>query len=152
MENTENKRSVNEVEFIKEQKQATHPNYKKVCLYCGREFHCVRIDAKFCTTLCRAKYNQDKGKKGEKMNVPASSANGYRSFDFTCLISGYPEDKEWKEFRGYLFKKFGWKKTETSTYKDIKYLVDDWNDKHDEQITLRKEREKHGTRVIFSVN
>ena len=137
----------NTIEFIKEQKQATHPNYKKKCLYCGREFTCVRMDAKFCTPLCRVKYHQ-----GKSRSLETPSNNGYKSFDFVCSISGYPDDKEWREFKAYLFKKFGWKRTDLTSFKAIKKFANNWNLEHDEQITLRKEKVRNGTHIIFSVN
>jgi hypothetical protein len=144
----------NVIEFVKEQRKVSHANYKKKCEYCGREFFSVRIDAKFCTALCRVKYFQNGGsnepKKREKKATPNRE---YKEFDFYARINEYDDD--WREFRNYLNDTFGWKKYETTSFKKVKELAEEWNEQHKEQITLNRRTVWHDgeyvSKVTFSV-
>ncbi len=144
------------MEFIKEQKKPTHANYKKRCVYCGREFECVRIDAKFCTALCRVKFQKegrikiDDTLKTEK--TAQKVAKKYKSFDF-IISSGsyYTSSPDWCEFTTYLKNEFGWLKSETISFRKLREKVEDWNmSKREPKFDLRKELTQEGTRILFS--
>lgn len=134
------------IQFIKEQKKPEHANYKKVCLYCGREFECVRIDAKYCTSLCRVMHN--KGVKRPqikkviaeapaKEKKPTPPKQVYKNFEFEACLSCQPEDEKYKEFKDYLKAEFGWQKKEMLSWKAIKKLCEEWNSKHRQKITIK---------------
>lgn len=129
------------VEFIKEQKKVEHANYKKTCKYCGREFDCVRYDAKFCTPLCRVKYNQNGALKKsikEASTKKTEPKQQFRKFDFSAALGSSPADENWLEFRQYLLEQFGWTKASTISYKGVKKLVDQWNKNHKRQIVISR--------------
>lgn len=151
--------------FIKEQKKPEHPNYKKVCQYCGREFECIRYDAKYCTPLCRVLANKKStvGKahidNTKKIDQKIDPVTEFKKWDFTASLGASPMDDTWKEFRNYLLEQFGWPKSETITFKSVKKLAEAWNKNHRRQITLSKQLVKdeknpkwYTSRIIFFVN
>lgn len=151
------------VEFIKEQKKVEHANYKKICQYCGREFECVRYDAKFCTPLCRVKFNQNGALKKSIKETTSKKTDPkdlqFKKFDFIASIGQSYANEKWNEFRQYLLEQFGWTKQSTLSYKSVKNLCDIWNKNHKRQIvisrTLVPDPDNKGykiSRVIFFVN
>ena len=159
-------------QFIKEIRKPEHPNYKKMCVFCGREFESVRIDAKYCTPLCRVKHKKglmppDYIKNVEKMRAEAAvsaadreriPAHTFKNFDFEACMSCQPEDTQWTQFKDYLKAEFGWKKGDMMSFKAVKNLCDAWNKQHKEnKITLKRSQaaRKDGcpmTRIVFFVS
>ena len=153
------------IQFIKEQKKPEHANYKKVCLYCGREFECVRIDAKYCTSLCRVMHNKGVKRPQIKTEAPAAPAKEkkpaapkqvYKNYEFEACLSCQPEDEKYKEFKNYLKAEFGCQKKEMLSLKAIKILCEEWNSKHRQKITLKSMQlgRKDGfpmTKIVFFV-
>lgn len=152
------------MEFIKEIKKPAHANYRKNCLYCGREFDCVRVDAKFCTPLCRVKYNNSNGvkpkngkfkeiKEEEKIKEAAKIKGRLKDFDFMVDSLGLVQyDRDWKNFQEYLHDNFGLPKKATSSFKKVKIWVDEINRVQKTKIEFIKLRTKEGTRIQFLVN
>lgn len=151
--------------FIKEQKKPEHPNYKKTCQYCGREFECVRYDTKFCTPLCRVlshkKSSIGKSMKANKVDElkKTTPKEEFKKFDFVAALGGSPIDENWQTFRQYLLEQFGWTKPSTLSYKGVKKLSENWNKTHKKQITISRTlvddpNSRHGkiSRIIFFVN
>ena len=139
----------NIIEFVKEQRKVSHANYKKRCEFCGREFFSVRVDAKFCTPLCRVKYFQKCAKDAQE----SAKNETPDSIVFYTRINEL--DEEWENFRKYLKDTFGWKKSETLSFKKIEWLADEWNERHQKQISLSRKRVWRGgqyvSKITFSI-